>query len=290
MEQLFEYLDYRHFLKARFEEMRRDRPWFSNRLISQKVQVDPGQLVKILQGQRHISERLIPNFSDFLKLDHKQREYFACLVRFNKAKTGEETKLYYEKITALREMSLPQVKVDQDSFYQKWFYSVVRVLFAFYHFDGDYKKLASFLSPPISEQEAREAVELLLKLGFIEKDGESEELRLTNRFITGGGNWRMMAVRHFQQQTIQLSERSLLNDPPEDRDISSLTVTLHRDEMEEFREMIAEFRKTTLRRVMETDREPDSVYQLNIQFIPVARVSEEDQSQKRQRASTKEQV
>jgi hypothetical protein len=34
--------------------------------------------------------------------------------------------------------------------------------------------------------------------------------------------------------------------------------------------MIAEFRKSILRQVMEIKQEPDRVYQLNLQLIPVA--------------------
>ncbi|MDG5814871.1 TIGR02147 family protein [Chitinispirillales bacterium ANBcel5] len=268
---LFDSLDYRQYLKERFDDMRRERPWFSNRLIAQRLKIDPGQLVKILQGQRHISERLLPAFIKFLNLEDREKEYFTCLVRFNKAKIGSEVSLYYEKLMALKGLSLPQVKPDQDHFFNQWYYSVIRVLLAFHGFDGDYEKLGSMLSPPIKGEQAKEAVELLLKLGFIEKD-EDNSFKLTDTFISGGGDWRMYAVRNFQQQTIKLSERSLLNDSPEIRDISSLTISLSEEEIVEYKEMIEEFRKTLLRRVMESGKEPNRVYQLNLQLIPVASV------------------
>ena len=46
----------------------------------------------------------------------------------------------------LKDLILPQVKPDQDRFYYKWYHSVIRVLLAFYKFDGDYRKLANLLS------------------------------------------------------------------------------------------------------------------------------------------------
>jgi uncharacterized protein (TIGR02147 family) len=266
---LFDSLDYRHFLKDHFDAIRKKKPWFSYRLIAQKLKIDAGQLVKILQGQRHISERLIPVFTAFLGLQKRDKEYFSCLIRFNKAKTGSETKLYFDKLMELKDLALPQVEPDQDKFYRKWYHSVVRVLLAFHKFEGDYGKLGNLLSPAISAREARESVALLLELGFIEKKTDGS-LSVSDHFITGGGNWRMLAVRHFQQQTIQLSERSLLNDPPEVRDISSLTISIPNEMLGEFREMLADFRKTVLRRVMEISEEPDNVYQLNLQLIPVA--------------------
>jgi uncharacterized protein (TIGR02147 family) len=191
------------------------------------------------------------------------------LVRFNKAKTGGETSLYFDKLMELKDLSIPSVKPDQDRFYHKWYYSVVRILLEIFPFDGDYKKFGQLLTPAISEAEVRESIDLLLELCLISKD-DGGNLKPTERFISGGGNWRMLAVRHFQQQTIQLSERSLINDPPELRDISSVTVSLPKNTLPEFKAMIAEFRKTVLRKVMENETTPDMVYQLNVQLIPVA--------------------
>lgn len=279
MTSLFEFLDYRDYLKFRFDKLREKKSSYSYRLIARKLKTDPGQLVKIMQGQRHLSERLIPVFSTFLGLEGRKKEYFICLVRFNKAKTGSETKLYFEKLMEIKDLILPQVKSNQDEFYRKWYHSVIRILFAFYKFDGNFKKLGSLLSPAISEREARASVELLTELGFIVK-GEDGDLTVSERFITGGGDWRMLAVRHFQQQTIQLGERSLINDPPELRDISSLTISIPEEMLGELQEMLAEFRKTVLRKVMDVSREPDSVYQLNLQLIPVAFVDKKNDSGK----------
>ena len=85
----------------------------------------------------------------------------------------------------------------------------------------------------------------------------------------------MLAVRHFQQQTIHLSERSLINDPPDIQDISSLTISIPEDTLGEFREMLAEFRKTVLRKVMRSPGTKQGI-PLNLQFIPVALLDDID--------------
>lgn len=269
MKKLFESLDYRSFLKEHFDEIRKEKSWFSYRLIAQKLKIDAGQLVKILQGQRHISERVLPDFISFLGLEQREAEYFTCLVRFNKAKTGGDTSLYFDKLMELKDLSIPSLKPNQDRFYHKWYYSVVRILLEIFPFDGDYKKFGQLLTPAISEAEVRESIELLLELGLISKNNDGI-LKMTEKFISGGGNWRMLAVRHFQQQTIQLSEQSLINDPPELRDISSVTISLPKNTLPEFKAMIAEFRKNVLRKVIENEAEPEMIYQLNVQLIPVA--------------------
>ncbi len=272
MEDLYDFLDYRDYLKSRFDAVKDQNAWCSYRSIALKLGIDPGQLVKILQKKRHISERLTSTFIDYLKLEEQEAEYFICLIHFNKAKNQYESRLYLDKLMKIKEFDLKKVKLDQDVFYRKWYFSVIRILFAFYHFDGNYEKLGNLLSPPISAKEAQKAVNTLLDLGFIKKEGKND-MKPTERFISGGGNWRMLAVRHFQQQTIELSQNSLYNDPPEFRDISSLTISVKKSELQDFKDMITDFRSALLKKVRDSDQEPDSVYQLNIQLIPVALVN-----------------
>jgi uncharacterized protein (TIGR02147 family) len=268
VQSLFEALDYRQFLQEHFDALRKKRPNYSIRWIASKVGVDPGQLVKILKKQRHLSERLLPVFAQFIGLNEQETEYFYCLVRLNKAKTTADTQYHYERLTQLKEFALPQVKPNQDRFYDEWYHSVIRVLLAMAPFTGDYEALATMVHPAISVEQAKDSVTLLQKLGFIKKDKQGE-YHVTDTFITGGGNWRMYAVRKFQQQTIRLSEGSLLNDPPEARDVSSLTISLSAQELSEYKEMIADFRKKILQKCMDSTGDANKVYQLNMQLIPV---------------------
>lgn len=103
MKTLFEYLEYRDYLKDHYDCNKRQYPFFSYRYISGKTGLDASFYVKVLQKQMHISDRAVTPLADFLKLNKREIEYFKLLVRFNRAKQQDKTKLYFEKLIELRE-------------------------------------------------------------------------------------------------------------------------------------------------------------------------------------------
>lgn len=105
MNKIQDYLDYRQFLKDQLNEIREKKACYSYRRIAQKLNIDPGQLVKILQGERHISKRLIPVFASFLCLKEQELEYFILLVYFNKEKDSNKKLSYLEKFKKLNHSS-----------------------------------------------------------------------------------------------------------------------------------------------------------------------------------------
>jgi uncharacterized protein (TIGR02147 family) len=91
--------------------------------------------------------------------------------------------------------------------------------------------------------------------------------RPVNAFVTTGNRWHSVAIHDFQKETIKLSEQALDIHPKGMRDISTLTVALSLKDLPEIRERIKLLRQSVLS--LENDNEPDTVFQINIQVIPV---------------------
>jgi uncharacterized protein (TIGR02147 family) len=266
---VFEYLDYRLFLKEFYEERKKENSFFSYRFIGQKVGMDPGYLVKVLQGRYHIAEASIEKFASLCKLNEKEGAYFSALVSFGKAKSERQIKVYFEKLLSLKNVKARHIEASQYEFYQKWCYSAVRALVGFCGFRGDYKELAERLSPPISVWDAKKAIGLLERLNLIRKDRGT--YTLTDAVITTGKEWKSIAVREFQRQTIDLARESLDRHAKEIRDISTVTIAIASNDLAEIKERIQEFRNTILG-VAADNQNPDCVYQLNVQLIPLTKV------------------
>jgi uncharacterized protein (TIGR02147 family) len=266
MKRLFEYFDYQEYLREFYEEKKRRNPYMSYRYLGQHLKLDPGFLLKVLQGKLHLADRSIPTLCSFLRFTDPESRYFEMLVRYNKAKTTSDIKLYFEKLTALRETQARPVEESQYAFYQKWYHSAIHALLSIFEFKGNYKELASLLTPCITAMQARESIKLLKKIGLIKLD-ENGVFRPTDAFVTTGEKWRSVAIRDFQKETIRLSEQSLDLHEKERRDISTITVALSTRDITEVRERIRQFRNSIL--TLENDNVPDTVYQMNIQVIPV---------------------
>jgi uncharacterized protein (TIGR02147 family) len=267
MKPVKEYLDYREYLHDFYLDRKNRESFYSLRYMGSKVSVDPSHLVKIFQRQRHIGNLSIDTFITHCGLKGSDAEFFVNLVRFNKSKSDRDSKLYFERMLALKGAGAQTLQKNQYEFYTKWYYSAILTLLDFYPFKDDYAALAARLSPPISESKARKAVALLKKLGLI-KQSTSGIWQLTHKIISTGDHCRSIAVKSFQESTMQLAIESLHRHPPEQRNISTVTVTINRKNLDRINESIAQFRENILQ-LARDETDPDCVHQLNIQFFPL---------------------
>ncbi len=274
MKELFEYLDYRDYLKDFYEHQKELKTWFSYRYISQKVDVDAGFLVKVFQGKSNINDKHITPFTNFLKLNKQECEYFETLVHFTKAKSQKQIKIFFNKLIGLKSLSATILEQQKFEFYSKWHHTAIRSLIDFYPFSGDYQALAETLNPSITIDEARKSIELLEFLHLIAK-GSDGIYHLTDTIITTGKSWQSVAISEFQRTMITLSHEALDRHPKKDRDISTLTFSVKENDLDELRERVSEFRSTTLKWIQEQSDE-DTVYQLNMQLFPLTTLKDAD--------------
>lgn len=271
---LMEYLDYASFLKDWMQAARTDKKFISFRYLASKMGMDAGTLAKVIHGQRHLTMKQAALLPKILGLAPTESNFFITLVAYCRSTNGSDLQMYFERLMAIKGMEMPSLKHSQAEFFHLWHHSVIRAALSYKVPAGDFRSLAKELLPPISEDEARNSVELLTRLGMI-APAEGGAYEVTHAFITGGGEWNTKAIRNFQQQVIRLGERSLLQDPPDMRDISTLTVSIPRASLATIKNQIAEFRRGLLRQISEMD-DPDCVYQLNIQLIPMTQLKGAD--------------
>jgi uncharacterized protein (TIGR02147 family) len=270
MKPIFDYLDYRDFLKDFYEEKKSRHSFFSYRMFGTKIGVDPSYLAKVLIKTRNVASGSVAAIANFCGLKDREAEYIETLVHFVKAKFPKESKLLFEKLLSLQNVSAKTLLDCQYEFYRKWHHSAIRLLLEFYDFRGDFAALGQRLSPPVSAKEAKESVRLLEKLKLIEK-GEDGRYRMTDAAITTGPQWKSFAVGAFQEETIRLSAESIGRHPKNHRDISTVTLNINERNFEEIREKINEFRSSIIKYVNE-QQAPDRVCQLNIQLFPLSKI------------------
>ncbi len=271
---LYEHVDYRPFLKEWMDEEKKRKPFVSFRYLGNRIGLDPGQLAKVLGSARHLSDELADRFASFIGLSERDKEYFAHLVRFTKAKTPSAIRMHFEKLQTLRGFHPDVVGEAQAEFFSDWKLPAVRALLSFHPFDGDWQRLARRITPTITTEEARQTVARLEKLGFI-RPLPVGGWEVTSPFLTTGTQWRSAAVRHFQLETLRLAQESLAHHPPDWRDISTLTLSCPRSALPEIKARLTETREAILRLVKDLDQ-PDVAFQLNIQLFPLTSLAEDN--------------
>lgn len=88
---IYLYTDYRAYLGDAYHYLKKTRPsGFTHRRIGQKGGFDPGLFSKVIQGQRNISEKLLPGFCRAFGLEGDEARYFHHLVRLGQADSEAE--------------------------------------------------------------------------------------------------------------------------------------------------------------------------------------------------------
>jgi uncharacterized protein (TIGR02147 family) len=270
MPDIFSYLDYRKFLLDLYAERKAKARYFSYRYLAQKTGLKSvGFFTWVLQGKRNLSPRLVLKFAEAFKLNKQETGYFELLVSYNQARSHEEKKHYFDKIASQKRATAKVVDPDQYEFYAKWYYSALREALGVQPFKDDFARLGKSLIPPISATEAKRSVELLEKLGLIEKDDEGRYHRKDST-LTTGENWRSLAVTHFQLQSLDLARQAMDRFSKTERDISTLTLSCSAETFARIREKLKGWRQE-LAELVKNDPRPEGVYQLNFQAFPLSR-------------------
>lgn len=266
---LHEYMDYRAFLRDFYEHRKKLNTAWSYRFMSSRLEVDSGQLVRILQGKLHLPQRAMGAAIRLCGLNGRDAAYFEELVRFAKSKSTEESTRSLERLAALRGISSAAISSDQADYYRAWYHTVVRALLGIAPFRGDWETLGSLCMPEISSQQARESVELLERLGVVCRS-EQGALRLAERHVTPGEGVPSETIRQFQKDTIDLAKQALDAIPRDEREISTITMALSEADIGLVQGWIRDLRRQT-QTLADSTHEPDRVFHLNVQLFPVTK-------------------
>ncbi|MDD5673660.1 MAG: TIGR02147 family protein [Chitinivibrionales bacterium] len=271
MVELFNYTDYREFLRDCYEAHKQEKSWFSLRLFGSKIGLDAAYLLRIMQKVEHLSAGKAACIGSYLKFTPQQTGYFEAMVRFTRAKTESEASGHFEKMMQLKGVQPKYLDPLQYEYYKKWYYSAILSVIGFYDVSTNYRELGKKLAPPISAAMAREALELLERLGLIRRSAIGVFER-TNQHISTGPQIKSLAVRNFQKETIKLSAEAIDRFPAVERDVSTVTVNMRHETLEDIREILRHCRQAIIQRVGEDDQ-TDCAYQVNMQVFPLSDVS-----------------
>jgi uncharacterized protein (TIGR02147 family) len=273
---VFDYRDYRSFLRDMFACRKGGERAFSYRIFASKAGfASPNFLKLVIEGQRNLTNGSIAKVAKGFGLGRKEREFFENLVFMNQSTTHEEKDHYYRKMMAGRSCARTRkLEKAQYDYFSKWYYPVIREIIAMGEELQAPEALAALLSPSITAREAAKALAAMEELGLIRKDGAGK-WEQCDQALTTGPEVRSMAVFNFHREMIGLALESLGRHPSAERDITALTLSVSNSLLPELKKRIAAFRKELLDLAC-ADEHSDRVFQMNFQLFPLTdRVTQE---------------
>lgn len=267
---IFEYLDYRQYLRDFYAAQKARSKSFSHRAFSRRAGLrSSNYLSLVMKGQRDLSSEMAPRFAKACGLVKREADFFCDLVAYCQSLSIDERSRAYERLARFRKFrDAHRLVGEQTAYHSRWYMPALRELVTLPGFREDAKWIAAALEPKISEREALEALETLLKLGLLVRS-DTGRLRQAQAIVTTGPGPLGHQIFAYHHGMIELAQRALDHLPREERDISSLTLCVTEASLPLIKRKIYEFRQELLQ-LAEAEASPERVVQLNLQLFPLS--------------------
>jgi uncharacterized protein (TIGR02147 family) len=224
----------------------------------------------VIDGKRNLSPEMAQRFAAACRLNEEATDYFKLLVTFTQAENDVERNELHERLSRFaRFRSSQRLDLAQKEYHSSWYIPALRELVACDGFKEDTAWIAANLEPPISEKEAAQALDVLLRLNLLERD-ENGRLVQASRAVTTGQQTSGLYIRNYHTELIERGVRAMHDLSADERYISALTLSASAATWVEVRRRVIQFRQELVA-LCDADPCPSQVIQLNLQLFPLSR-------------------
>lgn len=268
---VFNYLDYRSFLKDFFAYRKAQDPEFSLRGFARLpgLALSSSSFISaVIKGRKNLSQGLRLRFGRAMGLGPAEMGYFELLVQHNQSGSAEEKSHYQAQLSRFHGSRARVLHDGQTRFYSRWYYAVVWHYFGLRQDNNSPARIAKSIFPPIEPQQAEEAIRVLLELKLIRKLANG--YAVSDRHLAAGKGLRGAAAREHHKEFLRLALDGIEAAPAADRrfDMTSFSISARGRErvMERIDALRAEVRE--LAEADERGAGDGRVYALSLQLFP----------------------
>lgn len=269
---VFDYSDFRAFLKDCFEYRKEKNPSYSETAFIRQAGLGAnsrGYLSLIVEKKRNLSQRTVAGFARALKLTDKEALYFENLVFFNQAQSEKDKAYYLERLKLAskgKKSKAFDILESQYRYFSQWYLVAIREMVALEDFQEDSAWIAQMLRGKITKKEATAAIEDLLTLGLIVRDGQGglKQAQEFMRFNDDIANHQVVESIH--KQFLNQSVEAMDEDSYRQRSVAHMVLGCESARFEEMREDIKEFRLFMMEKYGKSTEKSDCILVLGSQL------------------------
>ncbi len=272
---IFQYADYRQFIKDLIETKKKINAKFSYRYYSARAGFSSSNFISmVVKGKRNLTSISIGKLAKGLGLNKQERSFFEDLVFMNQAATHEEKDHYYQRMLRARPFArLKQLDKSSYEYFSRWYNPVIREMVGYFPQPLDLDVVASRIMPEITPKQVAHAIDLLKTLGLIQEFAPGS-FKKTDTALTTGSEARSILITNFHKQMAELADSAIDRIPSAQRDVSGIILSVNRNRMTQIKKKIETFQNELIEMATE-DTNENSVVFVQIRAFPLTQIPED---------------
>ncbi len=265
---IYEYDDYRMFLKEAYESRREEDPKYSARKFASEAGFsNPGFLNDVVKGRRKLSKDAREKMIRAFDLQAHEADFFRLLVEHNQTKDVSRRDVLYREIAKRRNHSMfTRLDPALSKYYQDPAYPLVRTAVMACDFRGNFERLSRFMFPSLPAGEIERYVEDLVEWGLIRVEPDGRYVATTE--IVEPPESLGETVRRLNRRWMQQAIEAQAVLPASKRNISTRLFAVSPGTAVKMGQRIEEFTRELWDMVKNDPDTPGCVMQFGVQYFP----------------------
>jgi uncharacterized protein (TIGR02147 family) len=269
---IFEYIDYRRYLRDYYEARKNLEPGFSHSLICYKLGQDKSKTYfsNVIAGRKEIGPSFIDRFIELLDLTSDEAKYFRALVGYNQSVRPKEKEFYLDQLVSLNRTPRKFIEKNSYEYFRSWHHSVIRSLLDIVDTDGYSADMLKRLNVQIPAAAAKKSLALLLELGLVKKNKQGK-IKPTDKVVSTIDGVKDEIIKRYQMACLELGLNAISVSHPDSHKMSTMTFSCSPAAHKRINERIQQLR-SEIRAIIHKDEERASdVYHINLQTFKLTR-------------------
>jgi uncharacterized protein (TIGR02147 family) len=235
---IFQFHDYRTFLRDWFAFLKATRPGFSRRTLSAQAQLATSYLPMILSGTRELSLKILSKLAPHLHLSRTELSYLEKLVQLGTYENFEGKLVALDRMS--RHASYQKRNPNEAEFFElmrNWYYVAIQQMANLEGFRADPEWIQEKLNFKVPLPELKAALSFLLEKGYLQQD-EKGVFIPPKETLTCQGEVFTAALTQFHKQMFTLASQSIEMSTPQERTVQGFTLAISAKRYEAVREIV----------------------------------------------------
>ncbi len=265
---VYEYSDYRKFLKNVILEKQSKNPKFSLRLIARQLGMAPSSFSEVLSGKKNLSYDMALTIGTNLGLKSKEVDYFCLLVKRDSAKRLDLKKAIQKKLESLNPRGpVHNLDVDMFSLISDWFHLALLGVLVLDIEDKTLENLSALVG--IERMQAEAALDRLIRLGLVELK-ENKYYSRTSSDIFVNAKISTESLHKYHRQMLEKAKESLEGQKFDERLVRTENIAIGEDQLEQADAYVEEF-FTKMASLSSKTKKKTKLYHLGTHFFKLSR-------------------